>query len=134
MNIFISFILINKLQYLLNDPRVYIFQYLEFLVNEIQAFRPPQEVKLRHANILLLGPVGAGKSSFFNTISSVFRGHVTRQANCGSAEKSITSKVTAFLDLLLIQRLMEKCSFEHLQNVSIKKYLKLATWMQKKLG
>uniref|UniRef100_A0A3Q1LGN2 Interferon induced protein 44 n=1 Tax=Bos taurus TaxID=9913 RepID=A0A3Q1LGN2_BOVIN len=30
--------------------------------------------------ILLLGPVGAGKSSFFNSVRSIFRGHVTNQA------------------------------------------------------
>jgi predicted GTPase len=68
-------------------------QNLEDLKNEIDAWSPPHGSGLKTANILFLGPVGAGKSSFFNTISSIFRGHVTGQAVCGSAEQSITSKV-----------------------------------------
>jgi ABC-type branched-subunit amino acid transport system ATPase component len=68
-------------------------QDLEDLKNEIDAWTPSHGIKLKTANILFLGPVGAGKSSFFNTISSIFRGHVTGQAVCGSAEQSITSKV-----------------------------------------
>ncbi|XP_060577917.1 interferon-induced protein 44-like [Ruditapes philippinarum] len=67
-------------------------QDLERLKNEINAWSPPRRINLTTANILFLGPVGAGKSSFFNTISSIFRGHVTGQAVCGSAEQSITSK------------------------------------------
>ncbi|XP_053403855.1 interferon-induced protein 44-like [Mercenaria mercenaria] len=67
-------------------------QDLEELKNEMDSWSPPQGVGLKSANILVLGPVGAGKSSFFNTIASVFRGHVTGQAVCGSAEQSITSK------------------------------------------
>ncbi|XP_060580071.1 interferon-induced protein 44-like, partial [Ruditapes philippinarum] len=67
-------------------------QDLEVLENEIDAWTPPHGIKLKTSNILFLGPVGAGKSSFFNTISSIFRGHVTGQAVCGSAEQSITSK------------------------------------------
>ncbi|XP_053392905.1 interferon-induced protein 44-like [Mercenaria mercenaria] len=65
---------------------------LQKLKDEIDTWSPCYGVELKSANILLLGPVGAGKSSFFNTIASVFRGHVTGQAVCGSAEQSITSK------------------------------------------
>ncbi|XP_045177429.2 interferon-induced protein 44-like [Mercenaria mercenaria] len=67
-------------------------QDLEELKNEMDTWSPPHGVGLKLANILFLGPVGAGKSSFFNTIASIFRGHVTGQAVCGSAEQSITSK------------------------------------------
>ncbi|KAK7879560.1 hypothetical protein WMY93_033732 [Mugilogobius chulae] len=38
------------------------------------------------------GPVGAGKSSFFNSINSVFRGHVTCQAMAGSSATSLTTQ------------------------------------------
>ncbi|EDO47605.1 predicted protein [Nematostella vectensis] len=41
--------------------------------------------------ILLLGQVGAGKSSFYNTISSIFRGYVTSLAITGQSGHSITS-------------------------------------------
>lgn len=64
-------------------------QTLTRVKNEIEHFKPPV---VREARILLLGPVGAGKSSFFNTIASVFRGHVSAQACCGCAKQSITTK------------------------------------------
>lgn len=65
---------------------------LEELKNEIESFSPTHGLGIKWANILFLGPVGAGKSSFFNTISAVFRSHTSTQAICGNAEQSITSK------------------------------------------
>lgn len=65
---------------------------LEDLQSEVENFSPPREVKVSQANVLVIGPVGAGKSSFFNTVASIFRGRVTRQASSGSAENSITSQ------------------------------------------
>lgn len=46
--------------------------------------------------ILLLGPVGAGKSSFFNSVRSVFQGHVTHQALVGTNRTGISEKVSTF--------------------------------------
>jgi hypothetical protein len=43
---------------------------------------------------LLVGQVGAGKSSFFNTINSIFRGYITSQACSGNAEHSLTTVVS----------------------------------------
>ncbi|XP_062848930.1 interferon-induced protein 44-like [Trichomycterus rosablanca] len=42
--------------------------------------------------VLLVGAVGAGKSSFFNSIKSVFRGHVSCHANAGIAGISLTTQ------------------------------------------
>ena len=70
------------------------FQTLEDLKSEIENFTPPKQVQVPQARILVIGPVGAGKSSFFNTVASIFRGRVTRQASSGSAENSITSQVS----------------------------------------
>lgn len=67
-------------------------EYFENLMSEVNNFGPPEEVQVSQSKILIIGPVGAGKSSFFNTIASVFRGHVTGQAPSGCAEHSITSK------------------------------------------
>ena len=69
------------------------FQFLENLTSEIDSFAPPRVVQIPQSRILIVGPVGAGKSSFFNTIASVFRGHVTGQAASGCSEHSITSQV-----------------------------------------
>ncbi|KAL3875171.1 hypothetical protein ACJMK2_038099 [Sinanodonta woodiana] len=44
-----------------------------------------------YTKLLMIGPVGAGKSSFFNTINSIFRGRITYQGCSGSAEHSLTS-------------------------------------------
>ncbi|XP_053403864.1 interferon-induced protein 44-like [Mercenaria mercenaria] len=67
-------------------------QDLEDLINEMDTWSPPHDVGIKSANILLLGPQGAGKLSFFNTITSVFRGRITRQAVCGSSEQGLTLK------------------------------------------
>ena len=44
-------------------------------------------------NILLLGTIGAGKSSFINTVSTVFTGDVVPIAPARQAEDSVTSNV-----------------------------------------
>ena len=53
----------------------------------------PEVKSVVQVRVLLVGPVGAGKSSFFNSINSVFKGHVTGQANTGSAGTSLTTQV-----------------------------------------
>lgn len=53
----------------------------------------PVNSSVSQARVLLLGPVGAGKSSFFNSINSVFSGHVTSQAISGSSSTSVTTQV-----------------------------------------
>ncbi|XP_016098375.1 interferon-induced protein 44-like [Sinocyclocheilus grahami] len=50
----------------------------------------PSVSSVKQARILLVGPVGAGKSSFFNSINSVFKGYVSSQANTGTAGTSLT--------------------------------------------
>lgn len=59
----------------------------------IQSYK--SEIKTVHqARVLLVGPVGAGKSSFFNSINSAFRGNMTCQAIAGTGNKSVTTQVT----------------------------------------
>ncbi|KAK2835317.1 hypothetical protein Q5P01_015801 [Channa striata] len=48
------------------------------------------------ARILLLGPVGAGKSSFINSVNSVFRGHVTNLTIAGSSTQSLTTQFRSY--------------------------------------
>ncbi|KAI4898406.1 hypothetical protein NFI96_005005 [Prochilodus magdalenae] len=51
---------------------------------------------VKQARVLLVGPVGVGKSSFFNSISSVFRGYVSTQANTGCAGTSLTAQFRTY--------------------------------------
>lgn len=67
----------------------------------IQDYTPA--IKTTHqARVLLVGPVGAGKSSFFNSINSAFRGNMTSQAIAGTAGKSVTTQVLAQVLLFVI--------------------------------
>ncbi|XDV22463.1 hypothetical protein PO909_027350 [Leuciscus waleckii] len=52
----------------------------------------PLMPSVSRVRILMIGPVGAGKSSFFNSINSVFMGHVTSKAMSGSAGTSLTTQ------------------------------------------
>ncbi|CAL8284346.1 unnamed protein product [Lota lota] len=65
------------------------------LMKKIQAYKPDIS-NVPHARVLLVGPVGAGKSSFFNSINSVFRGHMTSQAISGVCGKSVTTQFRSF--------------------------------------
>ncbi|XP_030630440.1 interferon-induced protein 44-like [Chanos chanos] len=65
------------------------------LMETITNWRPDVN-SVKQARMLLVGPVGAGKSSFFNSVSSVFRGHVTSQANTGSAGTSLTTQFRTY--------------------------------------
>uniref|UniRef100_A0A4W6CLF8 TLDc domain-containing protein n=1 Tax=Lates calcarifer TaxID=8187 RepID=A0A4W6CLF8_LATCA len=56
----------------------------------------PMVNSVSQVRVLLIGPVGAGKSSFFNSINSVFRGHVTNQASTGCSASSLTTQVSSY--------------------------------------
>lgn len=63
------------------------------LLEELRAFKPNVDL-ISEIRILLLGPVGSGKSSFINSVRSVFQGRLTRQAIVGSDDTSITEQVS----------------------------------------
>ncbi|XP_014872467.1 interferon-induced protein 44-like [Poecilia latipinna] len=65
------------------------------LMNYIENYKPLIS-SVSQARILLIGPVGVGKSSFFNSINSVFRGHVTNQAVSGCSSTSLTTQFRTY--------------------------------------
>ena len=81
---------------------LYIYQLLRRLKEEIENMRPPAD-NLENFRLLLVGPVGSGKSSFFNTVASVFRGRITQGAMVGEGTHSVTTAVNYKL------RYIQKC-------------------------
>uniref|UniRef100_UPI0037E79E60 interferon-induced protein 44-like n=1 Tax=Semicossyphus pulcher TaxID=241346 RepID=UPI0037E79E60 len=65
------------------------------LMERIRNYKPTVNT-VSQARVLLVGPVGAGKSSFFNSINSVFREHVTSQAIAGSSTTSLTTQFRTY--------------------------------------
>lgn len=56
----------------------------------------PSVSSVQKARVLLVGAVGAGKSSFFNSVSSIFKGHVSCRANTGIAGTSLTTQFRVY--------------------------------------
>ncbi|RXN20412.1 interferon-induced 44-like protein [Labeo rohita] len=56
----------------------------------------PVVTSVSRVRILMIGPVGAGKSSFFNSINSIFTGHVTNKAISGCAGTSLTTQFRTY--------------------------------------
>ncbi|XP_051233348.1 interferon-induced protein 44-like isoform X1 [Dicentrarchus labrax] len=65
------------------------------LMESIKSYKPTIS-SVSQIRVLLIGPVGAGKSSFFNSINSVFRGHVTSQAIAGCSTTSLTTQFRSY--------------------------------------
>lgn len=70
-------------------------QRQQALKKAIESYKPEINV-VQQAKVLLVGPVGAGKSSFFNSINSTFRGNMTCQAIAGTADKSVTNQFRTY--------------------------------------
>uniref|UniRef100_A0A3Q3H0Y0 Interferon induced protein 44f3 n=1 Tax=Labrus bergylta TaxID=56723 RepID=A0A3Q3H0Y0_9LABR len=65
------------------------------LMDKLRTYRPLVN-SVSKARVLLVGPVGAGKSSFFNSLNSVFRGYVTSQAMAGCSTTSLTTQFRTY--------------------------------------
>nr|XP_055197385.1 interferon-induced protein 44-like [Nyctereutes procyonoides] len=66
-------------------------KYRNPLVAELRAYKPCVHI-ISEIRILLLGPTGSGKSSFINSVKSIFRGQRTRHAPVGADTTSITEQ------------------------------------------
>ncbi|KAA0719444.1 Interferon-induced protein 44 [Triplophysa tibetana] len=71
------------------------FERREEILGSVSEWKPSLN-SVKQAQILLVGPVGAGKSSFFNSINSVFKGYVSTQANTGTAGSSLTTQFRTY--------------------------------------
>uniref|UniRef100_A0A8C0CWV5 Interferon induced protein 44 like n=1 Tax=Balaenoptera musculus TaxID=9771 RepID=A0A8C0CWV5_BALMU len=73
------------------ECEVFRVEGINSLLADLRAYRPYADL-VSEIRILLLGPVGSGKSSFFNSVKSIFHGHLTHQAIVGSDVTSITEQ------------------------------------------
>uniref|UniRef100_A0A8C2C2T3 Interferon-induced protein 44-like n=1 Tax=Cyprinus carpio TaxID=7962 RepID=A0A8C2C2T3_CYPCA len=66
------------------------------LMESVRSFKPASET-VTEARVLLVGPVGAGKSSFISSVQSVFSGRVINRAMVGSSSStSFTKKLRTY--------------------------------------
>uniref|UniRef100_A0A8C4SXB9 G domain-containing protein n=1 Tax=Erpetoichthys calabaricus TaxID=27687 RepID=A0A8C4SXB9_ERPCA len=70
-------------------------QKREELRDAIVSFKPPTDL-VTQTRVLLVGPVGAGKSSFISSVCSVLQGTVTCQTMAGMAGQSFTTKYRTY--------------------------------------
>lgn len=77
----------------------------EELLTGLKAY-VPRNADIEHVRILLDGPVGAGKSSFINSINNIFQNKTTSKALADSAmaDQSFTITVSYFAHIIYIQR------------------------------
>ncbi|XP_013398312.1 interferon-induced protein 44-like [Lingula anatina] len=78
------------------DIKDWSFETRDTLLDRLVSFSTPSPAKVPFARLLLVGSVGAGKSSFFNTVRSVFRGEVRSLAATGTATHSLTTKFRVY--------------------------------------
>lgn len=67
--------------------------------------QPKADLNVPEVNILLVGQVGAGKSSVVNTINSIWKGEISTRSWAGSSDHSLTASVCKFLLMSYIDRL-----------------------------
>ncbi|XP_052395652.1 interferon-induced protein 44-like isoform X3 [Carassius gibelio] len=73
-----------------------VFSVRETLMESVRSFHPAGET-VSTARVLLIGPVGAGKSSFISSVQSVFSGRVINRAMVGSSNStSFTKKLRSY--------------------------------------
>ena len=68
-------------------------QTYDKLKEEIQTHELIEKAGIEFINVLLVGECSAGKSSFFNSVQSVFEGFVSSTAEAGQDEGSLTKQV-----------------------------------------
>jgi len=62
------------------------------LQKEIVTYELTKDTGVPYINVLLVGEISAGKSSFFNSIESAFEGYVSGRANSGLLDESLTTQ------------------------------------------
>ncbi|XP_052786789.1 interferon-induced protein 44-like [Mya arenaria] len=93
-------------------------EYLSKMTEELAALTPPKGSGITDFRLLLVGPTGAGKSSFINTVMSAFAGRVMQKSAVGGSASGLTNKVSFFLSNLIFLPIISlaKCLICHVSN------------------
>ncbi|XP_052678118.1 interferon-induced protein 44-like [Crassostrea angulata] len=75
------------------EPPLWHEQNLRSLKDFVSNYKPLPDMRISEVNILLVGQINAGKSSFFNTLNSIFRGEISSRACAGTSTHSLTTTV-----------------------------------------
>lgn len=81
---------------------------MQSLNDLVSSYKPLPDMKISEVNILLVGQINAGKSSFFNSLNSIFRGEISSRACAGTSPHSLTTNASI---LLLYISFNKKCCF-----------------------
>jgi len=74
-------------------------QFMGKLREEIVTITPPNREDFAEYRLLLTGPVGSGKSSFINTVYSVFSDRIRQPAITGTSAAGVTKQVNVWVTL-----------------------------------
>ncbi|KAM7317806.1 hypothetical protein ACRRTK_022543 [Alexandromys fortis] len=81
---------------LLDERKTRDFDLLQnSLLHALRTYQPYGDL-VPQARILLLGPIGAGKSSFVNSVKSIFKGSITHQAMVGCDRNGISDNYRTY--------------------------------------
>nr|XP_034306901.1 interferon-induced protein 44 [Crassostrea gigas] len=78
------------------EPPLWNEQNLQSLKDFVSSYKPLPDMKISEVNILLVGQINAGKSSFFNSLNSIFRGEISSRACAGTSPHSLTTNLRKY--------------------------------------
>ncbi|XP_052786793.1 interferon-induced protein 44-like isoform X2 [Mya arenaria] len=71
-------------------------EYLSKMTEELASLTPPKGSGITDFRLLLVGPTGAGKSSFINTVMSAFADRVMQKSAVGGSASGLTNKYKSY--------------------------------------
>ncbi|XP_062595301.1 interferon-induced protein 44-like [Saccostrea cucullata] len=78
------------------EPPLWDENNFQILKHFVSSYKPLKDMNIPEVNILLVGQIGSGKSSLFNTVNSIFRGEITARACAGNSPHSVTANLRKY--------------------------------------
>ncbi|KAK3595561.1 hypothetical protein CHS0354_009517 [Potamilus streckersoni] len=101
-----------------------IFKSMQTLMEKIKTYAPPSYLGILFARILMIRPVDAGKSSFFNTVNSIFTGRTTEKITDGSTTVYRQYQIHTRMTVAALKFcLCDMCGVENIPNSYLKDLL-----------